>query len=140
MKKSSVNVEIILLWIFVRSTYLANIRKTSKAYFRYYIGILHSPEVFCRDLTLTLLTIYVLKVVRDFLALQYQCKLNIEREYFFFYLPYTPNIYISNFAILNEPSDLYRFDRPAGISSIDVTAANGGAITAFQFNWHVFDD
>ena len=41
--------------------------------------------------------------------------------------------------VLNEPSLLYTFDGPGGVSDIDVTAANGAALTAFDFRWRVCD-
>lgn len=41
--------------------------------------------------------------------------------------------------VLNEPSDLYTFDGPAGVSDIDVTAANGAAMTVFDTRWRVID-
>lgn len=37
--------------------------------------------------------------------------------------------------ILNVPSDLYTFDRPSGVSDIEVKAAK----TAYQFCWHIVD-
>ena len=42
--------------------------------------------------------------------------------------------------VLNTPSDLYTFDGPRGVSDIDVTAANGAALTAFTSRWRVCDD
>ena len=41
--------------------------------------------------------------------------------------------------VLNTPSLLYTFDGPNGVSDIDVTAANGAAMTAFSFRWRVCD-
>lgn len=39
--------------------------------------------------------------------------------------------------VLNEPSDLYTFDGPMGVSDIDVTVANSAALAAFDFRWTV---
>lgn len=42
-------------------------------------------------------------------------------------------------SVLNEPSEMYTFDGPSGVSDIDVTAANGAAMTAFGSRWRVCD-
>lgn len=42
--------------------------------------------------------------------------------------------------VLNEASRLYTFDGPNGCSDIDVTVANGAAMTAFDFRWRVCDN
>ena len=42
--------------------------------------------------------------------------------------------------VLNEPSDHYTFDGPRGVSDIDVTAANGVAMTVFRSRWRVCDN